>query len=102
MIQYLIQVQQVSLSLIAVEKEIQLGELSRRFDLLVFDASSQPQLLIECKAQDVPLSEAVLEQVLRYHLVVQVPYIIITNGNIVCAFEKKEDSFVLMNNFPLL
>lgn len=55
---------------------------SRRYraDVLVFDRALQPLLLVECKAPDVPLDTAVVEQVLRYTRVLQVRYILVTNG----------------------
>lgn len=51
-----------------------------RADVLVFDRSLQPLLLVECKAPDVPLDTAVVEQVLRYTRVLPVRYILVTNG----------------------
>src|ERR1700742_5056419 len=62
-IQYLLQIKQYPVSLIAIEKEIKLGELKKRFDVLVYNAQHQPWLMVECKATDVALTESVLEQI---------------------------------------
>ena len=92
-LQYLVQVKKYPLSLIAVEKEIMLGELRKRFDILVFDQQHQPWMMIECKAMEVDLSEEVLQQVLRYSITVPAPYLIITNGSF-CAGWKKENGLL--------
>jgi hypothetical protein len=57
-------------AMIAVEKLIMVHELSKRFDILVYDSSHKPWMMIECKAQTVPLTEKVLLQVLRYNIAV--------------------------------
>ncbi len=80
-IQYLLQVKNYPQSLLAIEKEIKLGELKKRFDILVYDNDHQPWMMIECKATEVKLDETVLQQVLRYNMSVPVEYIVITNGN---------------------
>lgn len=78
-LQYLVTIKRYPASLIAVEKEIKLGELKKRFDILVYREST-PWMIIECKEMNVPLTEAVLKQVLNYNISVQAKYIVITNG----------------------
>jgi hypothetical protein len=68
-------------SMIALEKEISLNDLKKRFDILVYDKQHKPWMLIECKEPKVSLSEDALQQVLRYNISVPVEYIVITNGN---------------------
>jgi len=99
-IQYLIKVKGYPASLIAVEKEIQLGELKKRFDILVYDTDHRPWMMIECKAGDVKLDESVLQQVLRYNMSVPVQYIVITNGNLNLAWEKKNNALSDINELP--
>ncbi|MES2332598.1 MAG: type I restriction enzyme HsdR N-terminal domain-containing protein [Bacteroidota bacterium] len=79
MLQYLLQVKKYPASLIAVEKEIALGELRKRFDILVY-RDAKPWMIIECKEMNVPLSEATIRQILNYNITIQAEYIVITNG----------------------
>ncbi|MCK9404196.1 MAG: type I restriction enzyme HsdR N-terminal domain-containing protein [Chitinophagaceae bacterium] len=79
MLQYLVQVKKYPASLIAIEKEITLGELKKRFDILVYKAS-KPWMMIECKEMNIPLTETALRQVLNYNISVQADFMIITNG----------------------
>ena len=79
-IQYLIQVEQYPTSLIAIEKTIQLGELKKRFDIIVYK-NEAPWILIECKEANVSLTEKTLEQILQYQQVVEANYLVMTNGH---------------------
>ena len=87
-------------TLIALEKEIVLNGLKKRFDILVYDKSHQPWMLIECKAPEISLSEDVLQQALRYNMTVPVSYIVITNGSATVAWEKKEQGLHLIQSLP--
>jgi hypothetical protein len=44
------------------------------------DKTLTPQLIVECKAPSIKLDSTVLEQVIRYNMVLNVKYLIITNG----------------------
>jgi len=87
-------------SLIAVEKEIKLGELSKRCDLVIYDRNTRPFMIIECKEMKVSLSEKALNQVLRYHITLPAKYLMITNGSYCFGFEKNGDQFIEINEFP--
>ncbi len=101
-VQYLVQVMHYPASLIAVEKEIKLGELKKRFDILVYDKEHRPWMMIECKAAAVKMEDSVLQQVLRYHITVPVQFIIITNGHYTVAWKKNENDFLLIQALPSL
>jgi hypothetical protein len=87
-IQYLLQIKQYPASYIAVERKMKLGELDKRFDLLVFDKSAQPWMLVECKGTEEKLDDRVRWQVLRYNMAIPIKYIVITNGTQCQAFIK--------------
>ena len=87
-VQYLIQTLKYPAAFIAIEKEIMLGELKKRFDILVYDKDHRPWMMIECKSAAVSLNDAALEQVLRYNISVPVPFLIITNGHYTFGWEK--------------
>src|SRR3982751_5329121 len=63
-------------TVIAIEKEILLNDLKKRFDILVYNKMHQPWMLVECKEPNVKLSEDALQQVLRYNISVPVEYIV--------------------------
>jgi hypothetical protein len=100
-IQYLIQVKKYPSALIAQEKEIKLGELKKRFDVLVYNNDHQPWMMIECKAGAVSLDEKVLQQILRYNISVPVEYIIITNGKRSFGWQRVEAGIVDLPELPV-
>jgi hypothetical protein len=87
-------------TVIALEKEIVLNELKKRFDILVYNKEHQPWMMIECKAPEVMLNEEVLQQVLRYNISVPVEFIVITNGNGTVGWKKEEGELKLLNELP--
>ena len=67
-------------SLIAVEKAITVGEAKKRCDAVVYDRAMQPLVLIECKAETVPLTQKTLDQAITYNRKLPVPYLLLCNG----------------------
>jgi hypothetical protein len=99
-LQYLIQVKKYPASLIAVEKEILLGDLKKRFDIVVYDKASTPWMIIECKEMTVELDKKVLDQILCYNITLQVPYLIITNGSYCMAFQCINNQLKELTDLP--
>ncbi|MBX2905735.1 MAG: type I restriction enzyme HsdR N-terminal domain-containing protein [Taibaiella sp.] len=80
LVRYLLDVLQYPSALIAVEKLVKVGNLNRRYDVVVFGRDHKPWLLAECKSPDVPVSEATLHQLLAYHSAMPARYWLLTNG----------------------
>ena len=87
-------------SLIAVEKQLTLGELTKRFDAVVYDKQSNPFMIIECKEMNVPLSEKVLQQVLRYNMQLQATYLVVTNGSYCEVYKRSGNELEHIGFFP--
>ena len=85
---------------IGVEKEIIIDGLKKRFDLLVYDQTHTPWMLIECKASTVTLSEATAEQLLRYHRIIQATHLIITNGNEAMGWVHQNGEMNTLHDWP--
>jgi hypothetical protein len=99
-VSYLQSVLKYPSAFIALEKEIRLNELRKRFDILIYDKEHHPWMLIECKEPKVQLSENVLQQVLRYNISVPVQYIVITNGEHTVAWKKEGGTLILLESMP--
>ena len=77
---YLVNEKKFPASSIAIEKELVLNDLKRRYDIVVFDSMLNPFLIVECKAPYVSLDNTVLEQALRYNLIIKAQLLMVTNG----------------------
>lgn len=69
-----------SKSLLRLEGGLSYNKLQKRTDIVVFDNEGKPFLLVECKAADVPINRAVIEQASRYNLTMRCPFLVVTNG----------------------
>jgi hypothetical protein len=98
-LQYLIQVKQYPSSIISVEKLIKIGDLKKRYDIVVYNKNI-PWLIVECKEKNVTINTAVIEQVLRYNMALTIKYFVVTNGNQSFAYEVSENLFKELNDLP--
>lgn len=88
-------------SLIAVEAPIKVGDLQKRCDAIVYNNAMQPLMLIECKAESVPLTQKTLDQAATYNRKLRVPYLLLHNGpQTVIAFVD-DNTIKYINAIPL-
>lgn len=79
-IHFLINQKNVPLGLISSELGIQIHQLSRRCDVVIFGKDQTAKLLVECKAPEVKLNQNTLQQIAHYNATLNVDYLWITNG----------------------
>ena len=65
---------------IAVERPLVLNGMNRRADIVCHTTDGRAQLLVECKAPEIKLSQDAVSQVARYNMVLKVPAMLVTNG----------------------
>jgi len=99
LLQYLVQVAKYPASLIAVEKEIKLGELAKRFDIVVYH-DEKPWMIIECKEANVALNEKTMHQILQYQQVLTAQYLFISNGHETLGAKIDSGKLQALQNFP--
>ncbi len=78
----------------SIERQISVHNLHRRYDIALHDARGKPWLLVECKAPAIAISQKTMDQIAQYNIVLQVPYLIVTNGidTYGCHVDLKEKS----------
>ncbi len=67
-------------ALIAVEVPIDVAGLRKRCDAIVYGMDMKPLMLLEFKADNVPLTQKVLDQAAVYNRQLHVPYLVLSNG----------------------
>lgn len=92
-VHYLIHDRKISRNKIAIEREIQVGEKKKRFDLLVYNVHTFPFIAVECKSPDIALDEKVISQLVRYNQVLDCPYLWIVNGVEGRIFKKEDNEY---------
>lgn len=79
-VRYLIDIKSFPKGLIALEKGLILNGLRKRADILVYDRTGKPILMVECKAPEVKIDQSVFEQIGRYNIKMKLPYLMVSNG----------------------
>lgn len=67
-------------SLIAIEKKIMVNQLTKRVDILVYDSTGNPNVIVECKSAEIKLNEKTMHQILNYQSSLQAKFLVVTNG----------------------
>ena len=92
---------EVPLHMMMSEAAFKLGEKQYRADILVYDRTLAPVMVVECKRPDVELTPQVLDQAIRYNMVLDVRYMIITNGTKTYMCGKEGARYVFLTSFPV-
>ena len=82
------------------EAGFKFGDKQFRADILVYDRHARPLAVVECKRTEVEMSREVLDQAIRYNMVLNVRYIIITNGNRTIICMKKDGQYGFIDYVP--
>ncbi|MCI2082424.1 MAG: type I restriction enzyme HsdR N-terminal domain-containing protein [Bacteroidales bacterium] len=92
----------VPMSLMMSETAFRFNGLLYRADILVYDRSARPMMLVECKAVEVALGETVKDQVVRYNLALKLPYLMITNGKTtyICELDSGSGEYRFLRSLP--
>lgn len=90
----------VPMHMMMSEAGFRLGDKQFRADILVYDRCARPVLVVECKRPEVELTAEVLDQAIRYNMVLNVKYMIITNGAGTYVFRKEEGRFTAVGTLP--
>lgn len=77
---YLIEHKGFPEALLAVEQQLDVNEMKKRCDAVFYDLQAKPQIIIELKAPNIPISQAVFDQVAVYNSKLNVEYFMVSNG----------------------
>ncbi len=99
---YLIEYKSYPLALIAVETELNINQMSKRSDAIIFDIQGRPLVLIELKAPDVKINQDVFDQVAVYNSRLEVDYFMISNGmeHFFCKVDRETAQYQFFEEIP--
>lgn len=99
---YLLKEKGYSRNRISMERGLKVNTMNRRFDLLVYDETVKPHLLVECKAPKVKVGPEAFEQVAWYNSSLKVNYLLVTNGleTYCCWLDYEQRSCVFLDEVP--
>lgn len=102
LIQFLILEKGYPQSLIAVEVGLKLNKLQKRADIVCYNSQGEAILLVECKAPQVKITQAVFEQIAHYNIVFKVKNLLVSNGleHFSCVIDFNKKSFSFLKDIP--
>jgi hypothetical protein len=101
-ISYLLSEKKYPASLIAIEKELKINGLKKRTDILIFNKKGFPNIIVECKAPSVPITQNTFDQIARYNLKLHASFLIVTNGlqHFYCQMDHENQQYVFLKDIP--
>ena len=101
-VHYLISTKNYPISLIAVEKKVTVNKLTKRTDILVFNAQGNPHIIVECKAPSIKITQDAFDQIARYNLKLKANYLIVTNGltHFYAYMDLDKECYVFLDEIP--
>ncbi|MBP5522157.1 MAG: type I restriction enzyme HsdR N-terminal domain-containing protein [Bacteroidales bacterium] len=82
------------------EAPLQFGAKKWRADILIYDRSGKALAVVECKRPDVDIDSSVAAQALRYNLVLDVRWLMLTNGVKTLIFRRDGNAFRAFGSLP--
>lgn len=88
--------------LVGNEITIRLHHTSKRCDTVVYNRFLAPLLIVEYKSPTVTISKAVFDQIARYNMVLQVRYLIVSNGlsHFCCKIDYEAQTYRFLQTIP--
>lgn len=101
-VQFLKKEKSYPLSLINVEKQLKIGRMIKRYDVVVFDNVGNIHIIVECKAPEVPITQATFDQIARYNMQLKANYLMVTNGleHFICQMDYEQEKYIFLRELP--
>lgn len=101
-VQYLIDEKKYPVSLIAIEKQLTINNLKKRTDIVIFSSDGMPDIIVECKAPKIKISQDTFDQIARYNLKLNANYLVVTNGlqHYFCKLDKENETYIFLKDIP--
>nr|WP_311455593.1 type I restriction enzyme HsdR N-terminal domain-containing protein [uncultured Capnocytophaga sp.] len=101
-IQFLLKEKKYPQSLMNVEKQIQVNQLTKRYDIVVYRSDGSIFLAVECKAPQVKITQQIFDQIARYNMTLKAENLMITNGlhHIFYQIDYVNQKYVFLEELP--
>ena len=101
-VRFLISARSYPPSRIANEVTINVNTTTKRCDTVVYDDFLTPLVIIEYKAPEVAITDAVFNQIARYNSALRAPYLMVSNGlnHYCCRMDYQSMESHFLNDIP--
>lgn len=101
-VHYLITYKGFPRTLMANEVQLSLNGTKKRCDTVLYKRDLTAQMIMEYKAPDVKITQAVFDQIGRYNLVLHVDYLVVSNGlcHYCCRMDYEHNTYRFLPDIP--
>ena len=101
-VQFLMNEKHFPKSLINVEKQLSLGKLTKRYDVVVYNSNGAIHLIVECKAPSIKITQSTFDQIARYNMSLNAEYLMVTNGldHFYCRLDYELEKYQFLKELP--
>lgn len=99
---FLLETKKYPKSLIALEKQFTINNRKKRTDILIFDKNGKHDIIVECKAPSIKITQDTFDQIARYNLALKANYLIVTNGlqHYYCKMDFENETYIFLKEIP--
>ena len=89
--------------LMGVEKMIKYNTLKTRADIVLYNTEGIPNMIVECKAPNIKITQDTFDQIARYNLKLRVRYLVVTNGmtHFCCEMDYLSNQIIFLSEIPV-
>lgn len=89
-------------TLMANEIGIEINGTRKRCDTVIFNREGDPFIIVEYKAPEVEITQAVFDQIVRYNMSLRASYLIVSNGlqHYCCRIDYRDNSYHFIPRIP--
>ena len=82
---------------------VKYNNLQTRADIVLYDRNGSPNIIVECKAPNIKITQSTFNQIARYNFKLRVNFLIVTNGmtHYCCKMNYDDNSVDFLDDFPL-
>ncbi len=101
-VQFLLQDKKYPKSHINVEKLLKINNLTKRYDVVVYKSDGNINVLVECKAPEVKITQSTFDQIARYNMTLNADYLMVTNGlnHYFCKMDYENEKYHFLTELP--
>ena len=88
--------------LMGIEKMIKYNNKRTRADIVLYNKEGKPNMIVECKAPNVEITQDAFNQIARYNFNLRVEFLVVTNGmkHYCCKMDYKKNINCFLEEVP--
>ena len=101
-IHYLNSEKKYPIGLMGVEQIVKYNNQSTRADIVLYTTEGMPNMIVECKAPKVKITQDAFNQIAKYNFKLRVDFLVVTNGiqHFCCAMDYENNKITFLEEIP--